>query len=190
MNKYLLQSICLLCCFSIHLVVNSKEPLYSLVDNKGQSVTANSYTGTTQFVFFGFANCPDVCPSALVTMEVAYSSLNEAAKSAIQPVFITVDPERDTVHAVDHYVEKHEGFVGLTGTSSAIKKTLQAFKVFAVKQIGRTKNDYDINHTSLIYVLSKNGQACESLSSEVPIADLSAKMLAYVENNGACKSAS
>jgi len=108
-------------------VALADKPLYSLIDNKGRSVTTNTYTGSTQFVCFGFAHCPHVCPSALVSMKTAYSSLDNNEKSRLQPVFITIDPARDTVDAIDHYVEKLEGFVGLTGSDVDIKKTLNTF---------------------------------------------------------------
>jgi len=190
MKTNTLHVILLLSCLGHSMAAIADKPLYSLTDNKGRAVATSTYAGSTQFVFFGFAHCPDVCPSALVNMKLAYSSLDEDAKNDVQPVFITVDPVRDTVHAVDRYVENLEGFVGLTGSEADIKKTLNTFKVFAVTQIGQQKDDYDVNHTSLIYVVNKNGVACESFSSDISTADLSIKMREYSANDTLCKATS
>jgi len=190
MKSYFLQSILYLSLFCISTVAFADKPLYSLTDNKGRSVTSNTYAGSTQFVFFGFAHCPHVCPSALVTMKTAYSSLDNTQQSLIQPVFITIDPARDTVDAIDHYVEKLDGFVGLTGSDVDIKKTLNKFKVFAVKQIGQQKDNYDISHTSLIYVINKSGEACESISSDLSIEALAEKMSVLSSDDSECVPAS
>ncbi len=165
----------------------SSNAFYTLVDSHGNSVSSNTYSGKVQVVFFGFAECGDVCPVSLAVIKEAYSSLEPSVKKDVQPIFITVDPERDTVSKVKHYVSHFGNMVGLTGTSENIKDAMRSFKVFAMQEIGKTEFDYDINHTSLIYLLDKNGQPCETAPSDVSTVELAQLIESIASSKHICK---
>lgn len=97
-------------------------------------MTEKDYAGSYTLVFFGFATCPEVCPTELQKMAQALEILGEEKAAKIQPIFITVDPERDTAEALKVYVaEFHPKLVGLTGTAEQIEAVKKAYRVYASK---------------------------------------------------------
>ena len=99
---------------------------FTLTDQNGRAVTEKDYQGKLMLVFFGYTFCPDVCPTALGDVALALDALGADAR-AVKPLFITIDPERDTAAILAAYVPLfHESLVGLTGTSEQIAQTTQA----------------------------------------------------------------
>ena len=136
---------------------------FTLVDGKGNSVTDANLKGGYHLVFFGFTHCPDICPLTLQVMTDAIEQAGPAGER-VTPVFISVDPERDTVDAVDSYVGAfHPRFVGLTGTAEQVTAATKAFRVFSRKTPtldaeGKDTGDYTVEHSGLIFLLDANGQ--------------------------------
>lgn len=132
---------------------------FSLTDTSGQRRTEKDFAGKPMLVFFGFTNCPDVCPSGLQTLTVALNELGDKA-NALSTVFITVDPERDTAEALGKYVKSfHPRIQGLTGTPEEIKAAIKTYRVYAVKV--PDENDptrYNIDHSSFFYLMGANGE--------------------------------
>lgn len=157
----------------------SSEALYNLVDNHGNTVSSDTYSGKVQVVFFGFAHCKDVCPTSLTTIKRSYDKLDSSLKKIIQPIFITVDPERDTVARVNHFVSHIGDMIGLTGSVENINNALRTFRVFEMQEIGKSEKDYDINHTSLVYLIDATGQPCETTPSDISTEEL-ARMITKV----------
>jgi protein SCO1/2 len=110
-------------------------------------------------VFFGFTFCPDVCPSALQVMSAALDKLGPKAERFV-PVFITVDPERDTPKQLALYVQSfHPRLVGLTGTPEEIAAVLKAYAVHARKRVDpKSSADYTVDHPAQIYVMDPEGR--------------------------------
>lgn len=137
---------------------------FELVDDTGQRVTQDIFKGRYTLLYFGFSFCPDVCPTSLQIMSVALD-LVEADKNAdkraaqINPVFVTVDPERDTPDALQQYVSHfHPRLRGWTGTPAQIEAAMRAFKVYRARVEDATNPDgYTIDHSSIFYLMGPDG---------------------------------
>ena len=134
------------------------ESEFSLVDHTGTPVTDDDFAGKWQLVFFGFTYCPDVCPTTLSEMSVVLEKLGDDADQ-VQPLFITVDPERDTPEVMAAYVALFDSrIVGLTGTGVQIKQALRAFRVYYAKvEREGLPDDYTMDHSAFVYLMSPEG---------------------------------
>lgn len=130
----------------------------ALTDMNGQPRTMADYGGKVVVAFFGFTQCPDVCPSALLEMAQVMQALGPDAQR-VQVLLITVDPERDTQEVLREYVTAFDPrFVGLTGTPEEIKRAAESFKAYYAKS-PRPDGDYSMDHTAAFYLLDTEGQA-------------------------------
>ncbi len=133
---------------------------FTLVDHTGKTVTEADFRGRFMLVFFGFTYCPDACPTALTTMADALDIIGPAA-DRIVPVLITVDPERDTPEQLNMYVRHfHPSLVGLTGSAEQVAAAAKAFRVYYanVTEEGKEEGDYEMDHTSNVYLMGPNGK--------------------------------
>ena len=131
---------------------------FELIDTEGQTVTQADFTGRYVLTYFGFASCPDVCPLSLRIMTAALDQLGDDA-AKVQPVFFTVDPDRDTPEALKDYLAFDSRIKGLTGTSDQIKTAAQAFRI-AYRKVPDENSalGYTMDHTSLFYLLNPEGK--------------------------------
>jgi protein SCO1 len=131
---------------------------FALTDHNGQARTLADFKGKAVVVFFGFTQCPDVCPTTLAEMTEAVKQLG-ADGNKLQVLFITIDPERDTPELLKKYVPAfHPSFLGLTGSAEAIAKVAKEFKVFYQKSPGKTPGSYTMDHTANSYVFDPQGR--------------------------------
>jgi protein SCO1 len=131
---------------------------FALTDHNGRAVTLATFAGKVVTVFFGFTQCPDVCPTTMAEMAEVMKGLGEKAKD-LQVLFITIDPERDTPALLKQYVPAfHPSFLGLYGDKAAIEATAKAFKVFYQKVPGKSAGSYSMDHTAGSYVFDKAGK--------------------------------
>jgi protein SCO1/2 len=131
---------------------------FELTDHTGKRVTDQDFRGRYVLVFFGFTFCPDVCPSALQVMSAALDKIGSKAER-ITPLFVSVDPERDTPEQLATYVQSfHPRLVGLTGSADDIAKVVKAYRVYA-KRVEDPKSSagYTYDHSSIIYVMNPDG---------------------------------
>lgn len=142
---------------------------FLLRDHKGGQRSNLDFRGRYMLVYFGYSFCPDICPTALYNMTEALEKLGDKAKE-FQPLFITVDPERDTVDALAKYMENfHPSFVALTGTSHALEEAKKAYHVYAMKADPEDQTgDYVLDHSSIIYVMDRHGRYLTSYNHETP----------------------
>jgi len=130
----------------------------SLPDVDGKTRTLADFNGKVIIVFFGFAQCPDVCPGTLAEIAEVRQKLG-AAGAKVQPVFITVDPERDTAQVLKEYVRPFgDDVVALRGTVEQTQAAARDFKVFFSKVPGKTEGSYTIDHTAGSFVFDTKGQ--------------------------------
>lgn len=130
---------------------------FELVSHKGQPVTDKDFRGKYMLVSFGYTYCPDVCPTELQVISTALDELGNKAKD-IQPIFITIDPERDTIAALSQYMQSfHPSYIGLTGSPEAIAKAAKAYRVYYAKSENKSGGDYLMDHSSIIYLMDKEG---------------------------------
>ena len=141
-----------------HRVTSVVGGSFVLAGPEGKSAGAGSWPGKLMVVTFGYRYCPDICPTNLGTIGAALEKLGPARRQRFQPLFITVDPERDTVEALQPYVQQfHPSFIGLGGTPAQIEAVAKTFKVYYKKVEGPTPEGYSIDHTSYIYVTDDKG---------------------------------
>jgi cytochrome oxidase Cu insertion factor (SCO1/SenC/PrrC family) len=132
---------------------------FTLVDQDGRTVTDEQFRGKWLLVYFGYTHCPDSCPMALNNMAEALDQLEPSKREQVQPIFITVDPERDTSAVMKDYVSAFEGanIIGLTGTQEQVTAAEAAYKVHAEKHEQDGK-EYTMDHTSMIHVMAPDGR--------------------------------
>ena len=138
-----------------------REPVggpFALIDQAGRPRTEMDFRGKLMLVYFGFTYCPDICPADLQTIGLAIDRLG-AAGDAVQPLFVTLDPGRDTVAHLNDYVALfHPRLVGLTGDAQAIRRAADAYKVYYAKVPTEKGDDYTIDHTAYIYLMGPDGK--------------------------------
>ena len=129
-----------------------------LTDHNGQARHLADYRGKVVVIFFGYLQCPDVCPTMLAGMAEAMKLLGKDAQK-VQVLFITVDPERDTQALLAAYVPQfHPSFVGLYADAGTIAATAREFKVFYQKQAGSTPTTYSVDHSANSYIYDPQGR--------------------------------
>ncbi|MBL4803797.1 MAG: SCO family protein [Alphaproteobacteria bacterium] len=130
---------------------------FTLTDHEGTEVTEKTYDGQYKLIYFGFTYCPAICPTELQKMSRVMNALEdnypEAAQN-IQPLFVTIDPERDTVPVMQEYVSLfHPRLIGLTGTVPQINIVKKNYRIYASKVETEEQNDYTMDHSSFIYLM-------------------------------------
>jgi len=134
------------------------QPVFTLTNHSGEPVSETTFRGDWALVFFGFTNCPDICPTTLAEFGNVMDRLGADA-SKVKPLFITIDPERDRVADVAKYVSAfHPSIIGLTGSNKQIAYTASSFKAFFERVPQETAPDgYTMGHTSAVYLISPEG---------------------------------
>ena len=128
---------------------------FELVDQDRNSITNNSFPNKFKIIYFGFTFCPDVCPMGLTTISEALDSLGTKAKH-IQPIFITLDPLRDTAEVLKSYKENfHESIIFLTGSEEQIRSVAKLYKVYFQKT--NDNDDYLIDHSAITFIMAPSG---------------------------------
>jgi cytochrome oxidase Cu insertion factor (SCO1/SenC/PrrC family) len=143
---------------------------FSLVDHDGKPVTDADFRGRYMLVYFGFTYCPDVCPTSLNRNMQALDLLDEAKAQAIQPILISVDPERDTPAHLKEYVG-HFGpsLRGLTGTPEQVAAAAKAYAVYYAKVPNADDPEtYLIDHTSITYLMAPDGSFVQHFRHDLP----------------------
>jgi protein SCO1 len=129
-----------------------------LPDADGKSRSLAEFKGKVVVVFFGYTQCPDVCPTTMAELSQVRRALGEDA-ARLQGVFVTVDPERDTAPVLKAYVDTFDaGFVGLRGNAEQTQQAAREFKVFFAKVPGKTESSYTIDHTAGAYIFDPQGR--------------------------------
>ena len=135
------------------------ESEFTLVDHRGRPVTYEDFLGRWQLFFFGFTHCPDICPTTLGTVAATLDQLGPAA-DRVAPLFITVDPERDTPEVLAEYVAAfHPRLIGLTGTPEQVRSAVRAFRIyFAKMEMADAPDGYLMGHSGYIYLMMPEGE--------------------------------
>lgn len=146
---------------------------FSLIDQDGKPVTEKDYADSYKLVFFGFTNCPEICPTGLQKIAAVMEVLGDKAQK-IQPLFITVDPARDTPDVMKDYAALFDPrIIGLTGTEEQIKAVEAAYKVYAAKVDDAAANDgYTMNHSAYIFFMSPQGELLALFSGDDSAQDM------------------
>jgi protein SCO1/2 len=153
---------------------------FALTDQSGAKRTSKDFRGKYQLIYFGYTFCPDVCPTTLAVMSQALDKMGVDA-TRIVPVFITIDPERDTPKVLKSYMDAFgPSFVGLTGSDKEIAAVEKEYRVYAKKQPIAGQPGYGIDHSSVIYLMGPDGRLVtfydELISPDALAKDLKAKI--------------
>lgn len=132
---------------------------FTLVNTDGRPVSSQDFRGKYMLVYFGYTYCPDVCPTTLNSVAQAMGKLGGKA-ARVQPIFITVDPGRDTPAVMKRYVSAFSpSLIGLTGTPAQIAAVAKEYRVYYAKHVtGLGPNDYSMDHSSIIYLMGPDGR--------------------------------
>lgn len=166
---------------------------FTLVDQHGETVRESEFRGRVMLVFFGFTHCPDICPVTVAALSKAMALLGDKA-GQVAPIFITVDPARDTPEVMQAYLEHFDPrFVGLTGTQEQIRQAQAAYKAYAAKAAqeapapaprgheghaghdhghGGGSADYAMDHSAYIYLMDRQGKYHSIFSYTTPEQEL------------------
>jgi protein SCO1/2 len=155
---------------------------FELTDHLGQPRDDQEFRGRSMLVFFGFTNCPDVCPTGLATIARVMDDLGDDA-GQLQPLFISIDPERDTPEAMAQYVTAfHPGIIGLTGSTEQISATAANFRVYYERiDEAAAPDGYTMDHTAAIYLIGPGGAFVKSYSINATVDEVVADLRPRLE---------
>lgn len=132
---------------------------FSLVGHDGKPYRLSDFRGKAVYIFFGFVNCPDVCPTTLGELKRVYQALAPAERARVQVLLITADPERDTPEVLRKYVGFFDpSFLGLTGTPAQVAEAAKGYGVFYVKSNIRSATEYNVDHTATTFLIDPSGK--------------------------------
>ncbi|GAA0272087.1 SCO family protein [Alteraurantiacibacter aestuarii] len=157
---------------------------FELVDTAGKTVRWSDFDGKYRMVYFGYAWCPDVCPFDLNRMMLGYRQWSQAhpdLAAQVQPIFITIDPERDTPEKVGEYVANFgDNLIGLTGTPEAIEEAARNFSVYYQRGPDDENVGYLMDHSRAGYLMGREGQPIALLPVESSAEEVAAELGKWV----------
>jgi protein SCO1/2 len=153
--------------------VDSFRPDFALQDGKGQTYTMADFKGRFALVFFGFTNCPDVCPTTMSEVAQVMDDLGARA-DRVQPLFISIDPERDRRQGLGEYVAAfHPAILGLAGDDAATRDAASSFKIhFSREDDPAAPDGYTMSHSPGLYLVGPDGEWLRQFAYETPAAEI------------------
>lgn len=143
---------------------------FQLIDHNENTVSDKTYAGKHLLVFFGFTYCPDICPAALQKVSLVMDKLGSKANN-LKPLFISVDPERDTVAQLKLYMSNFDNRIaGLTGSTEQIADAVKVYRAYAKKRVDpSTSGGYTMDHSSFIYLMAPDGNFITHFTHVSPV---------------------
>jgi protein SCO1/2 len=150
---------------------------FMLINQDGRTVSDRDFRGRLMLVYFGYTYCPDVCPTELQNMALALDALGaDAAK--VQPIFVTIDPARDTPEQLKSYVASfHDRLIGLGGSAEAIAAAAKAYRVYYARG-GGSGADYLMDHSGFVYLIGRDGAYVAHFRPGTPPEQIAARIRA------------
>ncbi len=137
---------------------------FVLTDQTGAEFSSEKLKGKLSLIYFGFTYCPDICPTSLHKLTEVINTLDKY-RIDVTPVFITIDPERDTAGLLKEYLGHfHPKYIGLTGTNAQVKDVADKFKVYYAKVVSNEGKQYMLDHSSFVYLMDKQGKYLKHFS--------------------------
>lgn len=161
------------------------NPRYLLQDPNGRSVTSEDFRGRFQLIAFGYTYCPDICPTTLVEMAEILKQLGEDA-SRVQPIFISVDPERDTGKILKTYTEFFDQrILGLTASPALIRRAADNFKIryAKVREPGTPPDRYAVDHSAGMILLGPDGAVVKKFAFAMPVTNITEELRNFIKNH-------
>jgi protein SCO1/2 len=152
------------------------NPRYLLQDTNGRSVTNEDFRGRFQLIAFGYTYCPDICPTTLVEMAAILKQLGDQA-DRLQPIFVTVDPERDSAKVLKTYTEFFDPrILGLTGSPALVRRAADNFKIRYAKVREPGAENYAVDHSAGMILLGPDGAFIKKFAFATPVDEISAQL--------------
>jgi cytochrome oxidase Cu insertion factor (SCO1/SenC/PrrC family) len=143
---------------------------FTMVDQNGESVTADTYDGRYRIMFFGYTHCPDFCPTKLFHIHQMLDQLPSEMTARIAPIFVSVDPERDTAPILKEYLEALDPrLIGLTGTLEQVDAIAKAYRVYYRKAESEDPEYYSMDHSTFTYVMGPDNDFIDVISYDTPV---------------------
>jgi len=156
---------------SMVMVKNFGGP-FTLVNQDNKQVTEKDFDDQWRLIYFGFTYCPAICPTELQKIASALNDLGPIGEK-ITPIFISVDPERDTVDVMRQYVDLfHPRLIGLTGTTAQVDQAKKSYKIYSAKVKDDTMTDYTVDHSSFIYLMNPNNDLIRIFKTDDPAEEI------------------
>ncbi len=158
-------------------------PDITLMDQHSQSFDLAAQKGNIVLVFFGYTNCPDICPATMANLSQLYDRLGAQAKN-VRVVFVTVDPQRDTASQLQEFMAKFDSsFIGLTGMQQDLAPVWKSYGVFIQSQPIAGSSNYLENHSDAIYLVDKAGRLRLTYAYDTPVSDMLSDVLHLLKEN-------
>jgi protein SCO1/2 len=153
---------------------------YSLVDHNGRRVRPRDFAGRHVLYFFGFTHCRMVCPEMLEKLSAAISAAR-LSEADLQPLYVTVDPERDTPERMKSFLERFPRFLGLTGSPNEVEEIKRLFKVFAVRQEDPGEADgYRVPHSAYSFLMDPEGRCVAYFAAGASAAEVAERLRSLI----------
>lgn len=150
---------------------------FTLQSHTGAEVTEQVLLGHYSLVYFGFTFCPDICPMTLQIVADAIELLPGQKSDLVQPLFITLDPERDTAEIMSSYVSNfHPRMIGLTGSTEQVKQAADAYRVFYRNTPIGDEGDYTVDHSGFLYLMNRSGRYIDHFRKDVTVEQLTSRL--------------
>ncbi len=150
---------------------------FVLSNQNGEVVDERILLGHYSLVYFGFTYCPDICPMTLQSVADAIDLLPGQKSELVQPIFISLDPKRDTTATMNAYVNNfHSRMVGLTGTPEQVQTAAQAYRVFYKETPIGDDGDYTIDHSGYLYLMNRSGRYIDHFRKDVTVEQLTSRL--------------
>ena len=162
--------------------VNTGDPAirvaFTLTNHNGATVTQEDLAGRHLLVFFGFTNCPDICPTQMSKLATVMGQLERSGQATeVTPVFISVDPERDNPEQVARFVTRfHDRFVGLTGARAAVTDAAASFKAYLHAAAPAGITDYQVVHGTTVYIVGPKGRIVDYVAGSEDVGAITARV--------------
>jgi cytochrome oxidase Cu insertion factor (SCO1/SenC/PrrC family) len=158
---------------------------FTLTDTQGRTVKDADFRGRVMMVFFGFTHCPDICPVTISTISKVMEGLPQEKTAQLAPLFVTVDPQRDTPEVMAAFLENMDKRVtGLTGTPEQIKQVASAYRAYYAKNAATVKEDgdnYTVDHSGFIYLMDKDGTFLKAIPYNTSPQDMTALITPHLD---------
>jgi protein SCO1/2 len=160
---------------------------FTLVTTGGKAISDQTYRGKWMLIYFGHTFCPDACPTTLTNMSIALQTLRAEA-DPIQPLFITIDPKRDTAAVLGQYLKSFDPRIeGLTGSEEQTKAVVKIYRVYAEPQKAEGDGSYLVDHSSYVYLMDPSGKFVDVIEGATPPAQMAEWLRKSMRERLTCK---